>query len=128
MKIATGFFYTFTAARQKEVEIWVLEDGKGFACANRKRCKNNDAVLWPGCFIDTTDPETREYVWNKCKENYRDKGVRLLAGLSMSIAGIPWSTFCYILPGHEVGMLVMIYLWLQSMKIKWTGLFILRNM
>lgn len=28
-------------------------------------------------FIDTTNPKTREYVWDKCKQNYWDKGVRL---------------------------------------------------
>ncbi len=28
-------------------------------------------------FMDPTNPGTREFVWNKCKENYYDKGVRL---------------------------------------------------
>lgn len=28
-------------------------------------------------FMDPTNPETREFVWNKAKENYWDKGVRL---------------------------------------------------
>jgi len=28
-------------------------------------------------FIDVTNPEAREYIWKICKENYRDKGVKL---------------------------------------------------
>ncbi len=28
-------------------------------------------------FMDPTNPDTREFVWEKCKENYWDKGVRL---------------------------------------------------
>jgi len=28
-------------------------------------------------FMDPTNPGTREFVWNKCKQNYYDKGVRL---------------------------------------------------
>lgn len=28
-------------------------------------------------FIDTTNPETRNYVWQKIKENYYDKGIRI---------------------------------------------------
>ncbi|MDE7052616.1 MAG: glycoside hydrolase family 31 protein, partial [Lachnospiraceae bacterium] len=27
-------------------------------------------------FMDATNPETREYVWNKCKENYADYGIK----------------------------------------------------
>ena len=29
------------------------------------------------CFIDVTNPETREYVWKALKEGYRDNGIRL---------------------------------------------------
>ncbi|MBR1638086.1 MAG: family 31 glucosidase [Treponema sp.] len=34
---------------------------------------------WMGntVFFDTTNPATREYVWNKCKENYFKKGIQL---------------------------------------------------
>ena len=34
---------------------------------------------WMGntVFFDTTNPETREYVWEKCKENYFKKGIQL---------------------------------------------------
>ncbi len=28
-------------------------------------------------FMDATNPRTREYVWEKCKKNYADKGIRL---------------------------------------------------
>src|SRR5690606_429631 len=28
-------------------------------------------------FFDATNPEAREYVWQKCKQNYYDKGVKL---------------------------------------------------
>lgn len=33
--------------------------------------------LAPTVFIDPTNPETREYVWNKIKKNYYDKGVKI---------------------------------------------------
>lgn len=34
---------------------------------------------WMGntVFYDTTNPQAREYVWNKCKENYFKKGIQL---------------------------------------------------
>ena len=28
-------------------------------------------------FFDATNPEARKYVWEKCKKNYYDYGVRL---------------------------------------------------
>lgn len=28
-------------------------------------------------FYDATNPEARKYVWNKCKENYYDKGIKI---------------------------------------------------
>ena len=59
-------------------------------------------------FMDATNPETREYVWNKCKENYAAYGAlvwsgdimssyedfrkQICAGIHMGISGIPWWT------------------------------------
>ena len=39
----------------------------------------NISYTWQGncTFFDATNPEAREYVWGKCKENYFDKGVSL---------------------------------------------------
>ena len=36
-------------------------------------------MTWMGntTFFDTTNPETREFVWEKCKENYFKKGIEL---------------------------------------------------
>lgn len=41
--------------------------------------KNGFNMDWMGntVFFDTTNPATREYVWNKCKENYFKKGIQL---------------------------------------------------
>lgn len=33
--------------------------------------------LGDACFIDTTNPETREYVWGKIKKNYYDLGIKI---------------------------------------------------
>ena len=37
------------------------------------------AMLYNGnsTFFDATNPRSREYVWNKCKKNYYDKGIRV---------------------------------------------------
>ena len=41
--------------------------------------KNGFNMDWMGntVFFDTTNPKTREYVWEKCKENYFKKGIQL---------------------------------------------------
>ena len=41
--------------------------------------KNGFNMDWMGntVFFDTTNPRTREYVWEKCKENYFKKGIQL---------------------------------------------------
>lgn len=33
--------------------------------------------LGDACFIDVTNPETREFVWDKMKKNYYDKGIKI---------------------------------------------------
>ena len=40
---------------------------------------NNNHMTWMGntVFYDTTHPGAREFVWNKCKENYYKKGIRI---------------------------------------------------
>ena len=37
------------------------------------------AMLYNGnsTFFDATNPRSREYVWNKCRQNYYDKGIRV---------------------------------------------------
>ena len=37
------------------------------------------AMLYNGnsTFFDATNPRAREYVWNKCRKNYYDKGIRV---------------------------------------------------
>lgn len=40
---------------------------------------NSNHMTWMGntTFYDTTHPGAREFVWNKCKENYYKKGIRI---------------------------------------------------
>lgn len=40
---------------------------------------NGNHMTWMGniMFYDTTNPEARKFVWDKCKENYYQKGIRI---------------------------------------------------
>ncbi len=60
----------------------------------------------PTCFIDVTNPETREYVWKALKEGYRDKGIRLfwLDEAEPEFMTYDFDLYEYILgPVEEVG-------------------------
>lgn len=67
------------------VSVWptVEEDSKNFkemeekGLLVRSEMGNRITQLGNASFIDTTNPETRNYVWKKLKENYYDKGVRM---------------------------------------------------
>ena len=50
---------------------------KGFLVNNDRG--NNNHMTWMGntVFYDATHPGAREFVWNKCKENYYKKGIRI---------------------------------------------------
>lgn len=50
---------------------------KGLLIGFDKGCGFNMDWMGNTVFFDTTNPETRKYVWQKCKENYLSKGIDL---------------------------------------------------
>ena len=67
------------------VSIWptVEEDSENYKEMEMKgyltRSESGKRIgqLDKACFLDATNPETRDYVWQKIKENYYDKGIRI---------------------------------------------------
>lgn len=69
------------------VSVWPTIDERSENFDEMARCgllisfdkKDGFNMDWMGntVFFDTTNPETRKYVWEKCKENYFKKGIQL---------------------------------------------------
>lgn len=59
-------------------------------------------------FYDATNPEARAYVWNKCKQNYYDKGIRIfwLDEAEPEFAVCDYDNYrCHMGPINQVGNL-----------------------
>ena len=57
-------------------------------------------------FYDATNPEARAYVWNKCRQNYYDKGIRIfwLDEAEPEFAVCDYDTYrCHMGPINQVG-------------------------
>lgn len=50
---------------------------KGYLVRNDRGNANHMTWMGNTTFYDTTHPGAREFVWNKCKENYYKKGIRI---------------------------------------------------
>ena len=50
---------------------------KGYLVRNDRGCANHSTWMGDTTYYDTTHPGAREFVWNKCKENYYKKGIRI---------------------------------------------------
>lgn len=50
---------------------------KGYLIRNDRGPSNHTEFVHPGVYYDTTNPNARKFVWEKCKKNYYDKGIRL---------------------------------------------------
>ncbi|MBQ7906933.1 MAG: family 31 glucosidase [Clostridia bacterium] len=50
---------------------------KGYLIRNDRGPSNHTEFVHPAVYYDTTNPGARKFVWEKCKENYYNKGVRL---------------------------------------------------
>ena len=50
---------------------------KGYLVRNERGARMQMQFCGIEAFYDTTNPDARKFVWDKCKENYWDKGVRL---------------------------------------------------
>ena len=50
---------------------------KGYLVRNDRGCANHSTWMGDTTYYDTTHPGAREFVWNKCKENYYEKGIRI---------------------------------------------------
>ena len=64
--------------------------------------------IFNACFADMTNPDAREYVWSKLKQNYYDKGIRIfwLDEAEPEIAKYEFSNYRYFLGSVlEVGNL-----------------------
>ncbi len=48
---------------------------KGYLVRNDRGCANHSTWMGDTTYYDTTHPGAREFVWNKCKENYYKKGI-----------------------------------------------------
>ena len=50
---------------------------KGLLIRNDRGPSNHTEFVHPSVYYDTTNPEARKFVWEKAKENYYNKGIRL---------------------------------------------------
>ena len=50
---------------------------KGYLIKNDRGPSNHTECFKPAVYYDTTNPDARKFVWDKVKQNYYDKGVRL---------------------------------------------------
>lgn len=50
---------------------------KGLLIRNDRGPSNHTEFVQPSVYYDTTNPEARKFVWDACKRNYYDKGIRL---------------------------------------------------
>ena len=50
---------------------------KGLLIRNDRGPANHTEFVHPAVYYDATNPEAREFVWEKAKKNYYDKGIRL---------------------------------------------------
>lgn len=50
---------------------------KGLLIRNDRGPRNHTEFVHPATYYDTTNPEARKFVWEKAKQNYYDKGIRL---------------------------------------------------
>lgn len=50
---------------------------KGYLVRNDRGCANHSTWMGDTTYYDTTHPGAREFVWEKCRENYYKKGIRI---------------------------------------------------
>ncbi|MBQ2810388.1 MAG: family 31 glucosidase [Clostridia bacterium] len=50
---------------------------KGYLIRNDRGPSNHTEFVHSAVFYDTTNPDARKFVWEKAKQNYYDKGIRL---------------------------------------------------
>ena len=50
---------------------------KGYLIKNYRGRRNHTECVSPAVFYDTTNPEAGEFVWEKAKKNYYDKGIKI---------------------------------------------------
>ncbi len=50
---------------------------RGMLIRNDRGPRNHTEFVHPATYYDTTNPEARKFVWEKAKQNYYDKGIRL---------------------------------------------------
>ena len=62
---------------EKESENFEEMNRSGYLVNTDRGVHVTMEFLAPTVFFDSTNPQAREYVWNKIKKNYYDKGVKI---------------------------------------------------
>ena len=62
---------------QSDSENYAEMKERGFLVEDHRDNGAHQSCYFDGVFYDTTHPDARAFVWDRCKKNYYDKGIRI---------------------------------------------------